>query len=110
MRIYGMSDPLNIGCDPCSLGVCQDIITTAIPGGSALMVDSSTRKVLFRGPDTGQEWVDGTTFLDPPLGTVPSYLQLSCDPGWVAVEPRRLCGDISGLKISVDVVQRVGCC
>jgi hypothetical protein len=110
MRIYGMSDPLGVGCDPCSLPVCQDIVTTAIPGGSALMVDSSSRRVLFRGPDTGQEWVDGTGFLDPPEGTIPTYLQLSCDPGWVAVEPRALCGDVSSLLISVDIVSRVGCC
>jgi hypothetical protein len=110
MRIYGMSDPLGIGCDPCSLPVCQDIVTTSIPAGSAVMVDSSTRRVLFRGPETGQEWVDGTGFIDPPVGTVPTFLQLSCDPGWVAVEPRALCGDASSLKISVDIVQRVGCC
>lgn len=110
MRIYGMSDALGVGCNPCDLAICQDIITTAIPGGSALMVDSSSRRVLFRGPDTGQEWVDGTTFLDPPEGTVPTYLNLTCDPGWVAIEPRRLCGDTSALKISVDIVQRVGCC
>lgn len=109
-RIYGMTDPIGLGCDPCELTICQDIVTVAIPAGSTLSIDSATRKVLFKGPDTGQQWVDGTAFIDPPEGTIPSYLQLSCDPGWVAIEPVRLCGDTDSIRVSVDIVSRIGCC
>lgn len=110
MRIYGMIDPLGIGCDPCSLPVCQDIITTRLPAGATLKIDSATRKVLFASPDTAGNFVDGTPFLLPAAGTAPQFLQLSCDEGWVAVEPAALCGDTSGLRISVDIVNRTGCC
>lgn len=111
MRIYGMLDPMLNGCDPCSLTVCQDIQTHPIPAGGTLLVDSAQRRVLYSHPSTtNSQYIDGTPFLDPPAGTVPAFLSLSCDPGWVAVEPRKLCGSTDGLKISVDVVQRVGCC
>jgi len=111
VRIYGMTDPLNIGCDPCSLVVQQNIVTHPIPPGSALRIDSSQRKVLFRSPDTGQEWVDGTAFLNPEPGFAPSFLSLAGGlPGWVAVEPVSFCGSLDDLLISVDIVSRVGCC
>lgn len=109
VRIYGMTDPLGLGCDPCALPVCQDIRTTNIPAGAELMVDSATRKVLYRSTLTNGDWVDGTPFLDPDPGTSPTFLQLSCDQGWVAIEPASFCGNTNDLKISVDIVSRVGC-
>lgn len=111
MRIYGMLDPLSQGCDPCSLAVCQDIQTLAIPPGGTLVVDSSQRRVLYSHPsDTAGLFIDGTPFLDPVPGKAPTFLSIQCDAGWVAVEPRQLCGNTGGLKISVDIVSRVGCC
>jgi len=110
IRIYGMSDPLGLGCDPCSLSVCQDITTRSIPAGGTLVVDSATRKVLYKNADTGDVFVDGTSFLDPPDGTIPSFLALSCDPGWVAIEPASFCGNTDSLVFSVDTVVRTSCC
>lgn len=110
VRIYGMLDPQGFGCDPCSLQVCQDIITTSIPAGATLIVDSASRKVLYKDGTTGDTFIDGTAFLDPPAGTIPSYLSLSCDDGWVAIEPADFCGNTDSLKFSIDLVQRVGCC
>lgn len=110
VRIFGMIDAQNVGCDPCTLPVCQDIITKAIPGGATLLVDSATRKVLYKDGSTGDQYVDGTAFLDPPAGTVPSFLSLSCDPGWVSIEPASFCGATDGLVFTIDIVERVGCC
>lgn len=110
LRIYGMSDPLGLGPDPCVLERCQDIRTQRIPPGGTLVVDSSTRKTLYKDATTGQVFVDGTPFLDPDPGRAPSYLSLSCDPGWVSIEPVAFCGDTNALKISIDIIQRTGCC
>lgn len=110
VRIYGMSDPQGVGCDPCSLPICQDIITKSLPSGATLLVDSASRKVLYKSGETGDEYIDGTAFLDPPEGTVPSFLSLSCDAGWVAIEPATFCGDTDGLVFTVDIAERVSCC
>ncbi len=42
LRIYGMSDPLGVGPDPCVLPKCQDIRTQRIPPGGTLIVDAFT--------------------------------------------------------------------
>lgn len=110
MRIFGMTDPLGLGCNPCVLPICQDIRTQRIPPGGTLVVDSSTRRTLYKGAETGFIFVDGTSLLDPEPGRAPEYLSLACDPGWVAVEPASFCGDSNALSISIDIIQRVGCC
>ncbi len=109
-RIYGMADPLNLGCDPCLLDVCQDIRVRSLPAGSTLLVDAAQRRILYKDVSTNQTWVDGTPFIDLDPGRAPNYLALTCFNGWVAIEPTAFCpGEVDDLVFSVQTQQVTGC-
>lgn len=109
-RIYGMADPLELGCDPCLLDACQDVKIASLPAGSTLQVDAAQRRILYKDVSTNQTWVDGTPFIVLDPGRAPNYLALACSTGWVAVEPSGFCpGNVEDLVVSVQTQQIVGC-
>lgn len=109
LRVIGVQDSGN-GCIVTANAFLGEVRVAGIPPQSELMVDCARRRVLWRPVGYTRPWETGYSYLDQSSAALPQYPEFACFDGYLMVEPTALTAALTDLQVTVDLVNRFGCC